>query len=96
MNNRLNRLLAEDAIGAFLRDVESGQLEQIRQSALYADVGSHGPLLPASQLDEKSAEFYTVLAGELLADVLGVAPLEWERLLAKVQAYEKSIGHAWK
>ena len=36
--------------------------------------------------------FYTILAGELWADVLGHFPWDFERMLDKVIAFENSIG----
>jgi len=49
---------------------------------------------PAERIGRQQAEFYLVLAGELLAEVAGFEPSEFERLLARVQQFEKSIGHA--
>jgi hypothetical protein len=81
------------AVIAFLDDVESGKIEPLRQSCLYSDVVSGQLPLPSEQVRREQARFYVVLSGEVLAEVGDFEPSEWERLIAKIQEFEKQIGH---
>ena len=96
VNSRLDRILGVDRVFQFLEEVRSGAVERLRQSALYADLGENGPVVPGDRFGEEKARIYLVLAGELMAEVLGFEPPEWERLLGSVQAFEREIGHAWE
>jgi AbiV family abortive infection protein len=96
INNRLRRIVGEAPLRDFLEKVKSGEIEKLRQSALYADLGVNGPLLPGNRVSKDQATFFVVLAGELMAEILGLDPHEFERLLDKVQNFERSIGHAWQ
>jgi hypothetical protein len=44
-------------------------------------------------VQREQARFYVVLSGEILAEVAGLEPAEWERLIAKIQEFEKQVGH---
>jgi AbiV family abortive infection protein len=96
VNSRLDRVLGFEPVCDFLDAVAAGKVEAIRQSALYADVSERGAILPSDVIDDRAAQFYVILAGELLADILGADPKQWERLLRKVQQFEKDIGHVWE
>lgn len=96
VNSRLDRILGRKRVSKFLEDARSGSVERLRQSALYADLGELGPVLPAKQISPEQACFYVVLAGELMAEILGFEPSEWARLLSKVQAFEQEIGYPWE
>lgn len=96
VNSRLDRILGLDRVSEFLADVRSGAVERLRQSALYADLGANGPILPRDLVSDEKARFYLILAGELMAEILGFEPPEWERLLAKVQGFEREIGQTWE
>lgn len=96
VNNRLDRILGRGRVIQFLEDVQSGDVEHLRQSALYADLGPEGPIIPKDVISGEKARFYVILAGELMAEVLGFVPDEWERLLQKIQAFEEEIGHPSK
>lgn len=93
VNSRLDRILGMPAVIAFLEDVERGEIEPLRQSCLYSDVVSGQLHLPSEQVRREQARFYVVLSGEVLAEVGGFEPSEWERLIAKIQEFEKQIGH---
>lgn len=94
VNSRLDRILGLPKVVAFLDKVENGEIEPLRQSCLYTDTESGYLLLPSERIGRQPAEFYLVLAGELLAEVAGFEPPEFERLLGRVQQFEESIGHA--
>lgn len=96
VNSRLDRILGLSNVVDFLDRAERGKIERLRQSCLYSDVEADQLLLPSERIDRTKAEFYVVLAGELLAEVAGFEPPEWERLLARVQQFEESIGHPYK
>jgi AbiV family abortive infection protein len=96
VNSRLDRILGMPAVIAFLDDVERGKIEPLRQSCLYSDVISGQLHIPSEQVGSEQARFYVVLSGEVLAEVAGLEPSEWARLIAKVQEFEKQIGHPHK
>lgn len=94
VNSRLDRILGLTNVVAFLDQVENGEIELLRQSCLYTDAKGGHLHLPAERIGRQPAEFHLVLAGEILAEVAGFEPSEFQRLLAKVQQFEKAIGHA--
>lgn len=96
VNARLDRILGLKRVVGFLDRVERGQIEPLRQSCLYSDVDSQQLLLPYERIHKEDAEFFVVLAGELLAEVAGLEPPEWERLLARVKEFEQRIGHSYE
>jgi AbiV family abortive infection protein len=96
VNARLDRILGLSEVVAFLRQVEQGTIEHLRQSCLYSDADRGKLLLPFDQIDRKKAQFYVILAGELLAEVAGFEPPEFRRLLTRVQEFEKRTGHTYK
>jgi AbiV family abortive infection protein len=96
VNSRLDRILGMPAVIAFLDDVESGKIEPLRQSCLYSDADGGQLLLPAEQVRPERARFFTVLSGEVLAEVAGFPASEWKRLIVRVQDFEKRIGHLYE
>lgn len=96
VNSRLDRVLGMSAVIAFLEDVESDKIESLRQSCLYSDADAGKLILPSERISREQAKLYVVLSGEVLAEVAGLAPSEWKRLIARVQEFEKQIGHAYK
>lgn len=92
INARLDRVLGKDVVRTVLHLAESDELEKIRQSCLYADF-RHGKMVtPSEVIDAERARVLTVLAGELMAEVLGHFPWEFERMLDNVIAFERAIG----
>ena len=65
------------ASNSSLDDVESGSVERLRQAALYVDHDGTNLLLPGRRITRDDALFYTVMAGELMAEVLGIVPETW-------------------
>jgi hypothetical protein len=47
---------------------------------------------PSDVIDAERARVLTVLAGELMAEVRGHFPWEFERMLGNVIAFERAIG----
>lgn len=92
INARLDRVLGKDVIRKVLHQAESDELEKIRQSCLYIDVQGDRAVTPSQVIDAEHARVFTVLAGELMAEVLGYFPWEFERMLDNVIAFERAIG----
>jgi AbiV family abortive infection protein len=92
INARLDRVLGKDVIRKILHQAESDELEKIRQSCLYIDVQGGRAVIPSAVIDAERARVLTVLAGELMAEVLGHFPWEFERMLENVIAFERAIG----
>ncbi len=78
----------------FLDDVDNGRIEQVRQSALYADHDGTQPVIPDLAITREDALFYIVLAGEVMAEILGAVPEMWSELLDEVKAFEAQHGIA--
>ncbi len=93
VNARLDRILGLARVVAFLDRVERGEIARLRLDCLYTDVDAAGQLVTAERVKKDEAEFFAVLAGELLAEVGGLVPVEFERLLARAIAFEKRINH---
>jgi AbiV family abortive infection protein len=92
VNARLDRILGLKMVRKLLQDVESGKLEQLRQSCLYIDVVDGRVVKPEDVVDISTASFFVVLAGELWAETLGHFPWEFQRMIEKVTAFEIEVG----
>jgi AbiV family abortive infection protein len=95
VNSRLDRLLGLEAVVSFLDDVEEGKIEHLRQACLYSDTKEGQLYLPSEQIQDTQARLYLVIAGEVLAEVAGADPTEWERILTRVREFEKQIGQPY-
>jgi AbiV family abortive infection protein len=92
INSRLDRVLGKDVVKKLLHEAESDELEKTRQSCLYIDIKDGNPVTPSQQIDEDRARTLVVFAGELMAEVLGHFPWEFERMLENVIAFGREIG----
>lgn len=92
VNSRLDRLLGMEVVISFLDDVEAEKIEPFRQACLYSEAKGEQLLLPSEQIQDAQARLYIVIAGEVLADVAGADPAEWERILNRVKEFEKQTG----
>ena len=92
VNARLARVLGLDVVRRILREAKNNALERTRQSCLYIDTGRGGPILPEAVVSEERARELTVLAGELMAEVLGFFPWEFDRMLESVVHFEVALG----
>ena len=84
--------MGKDEVRKILHLAESDELEKIRQSSLYIDMKNGHAVLPIDLIDAERAQVLTVLAGELMAEVLGYFPWEFERMLDAVIKFEREIG----
>src|SRR5262249_25448394 len=89
---RLDRVLGQDVIRRILHQAESDELEKIRQSCLYVDMQDGRAVIPSEAIDAECGRVLTVLAGELMTEVLGHFPWEFDRMLNNVVAFERAIG----
>ncbi|MBR0787383.1 AbiV family abortive infection protein [Bradyrhizobium iriomotense] len=92
VNTRLDRILGLKEVRKLLQDVESGKLEQLRQSCLYIDVADGRVVKPGDVVNVATARFFAILSGELWAETLGHFPWEFQRMIGKVTAFEIEIG----
>jgi hypothetical protein len=92
INARLDRVLGKHVVRKLLHIAESNELEKIRQSCLYIDIRDCRAVTPSEVIDAEQARVLTVLAGEIMAEVLGHFPWEFERMLDNVVAFERAIG----
>ena len=92
INSRLDRIVGQDRVLRFLEDVESGRIENLRQSCIYADHDGSRLMLPYNDVSREEATFYVVLAGELMAEILGFEHVDYKRLIEKVECFELQTG----
>ncbi len=92
INSRLDRILGKDVVKKLLHEAESDEFEKTRQACLYIDIKDGIPLTPADQISEQRARTLVIFAGELMAEVLGHFPWEFERMLDLVMTFEEEIG----
>jgi hypothetical protein len=92
INSRLDRILGKDVVKKLLHEAESDEFEKTRQACLYIDIKDGIPLTPADQISEQRARTLVIFAGELMAEVLGHFPWEFERMLDAVMTFEEEIG----
>jgi len=92
INARLNRVLGKGVVRKVLHLAESDGLEKIRQNCLYIDVRNGRAVIPNETIDAEQARVLTVLAGEIMMEVLGYFPWEFQRMRDSVVAFERSIG----
>ncbi len=92
INARLDRVLGKDVVRKILHQAESDELEKLRQSCLYIDMQNGRVVTPNDIIKSEDARVLTVLAGELMAEVLGHFPWEFERMIENVIAFERAIG----
>jgi len=93
INSRLDHLLGFERIKQFIDDAEAGDVERLRQAALYTDHNGAELLLPEDLVTEEAAVFHVILAGELMAEVLGLEPEQWSALLDEVKQFEQAQGY---
>lgn len=93
INSRLDHLLGFERVKQFVDDVEAGRIERLRQAALYADHAGTKLLVPEDRISEEMALFHLILAGELMAEVLGFEPETWNALLDEVNQFEQAHGY---
>jgi len=92
INARLDRVLGKDKVRRILHEAESDKLEQTRQSCLYIDIRDGHLETPSERINQARARDLTVLSGELMAEILGYFPWEFERMMENVVAFERAIG----
>jgi AbiV family abortive infection protein len=92
MNARLDRVLGKDKVRRILHGAESDELEKARQACLYIDVEDGKTVVPSARISQERARDLTILAGELMAEVLGYFPWEFERMMESVIEFERAIG----
>jgi AbiV family abortive infection protein len=87
VNARMDRIFGMDRVNEFIRVVEAGQLELVRQRALYSEVIDGRQHLPYRETTADDAKFYVAVAGELLAEASDMAD-DWQRILDSVSQFE--------
>lgn len=92
INARLERILGKNTVRRMLHEAESNELEKTRQQCLYIDMANGRAVTPIERVGEPRARELTILAGELMAEILGHFPWEFERMMENVVAYERRLG----
>jgi len=90
-NRRLEGLLGSEEFERVLGMMESRDLKNLRERCLYVEAVG-GRLAWPDEITSEVARKWIVVAGEVLAEVMGYPEREWERLLLAVQQFESSVG----
>jgi len=88
VNSRADRILGLENVCRLLELAAAGGIEAIRQNALYSRREGGMVSLPMQSLSDGDALFFCTVAGELLAEIGGLAPKEFVRLSERVDAFE--------
>lgn len=91
INSRADRILGLDNILRLLELAENGDLETIRQNSLYSSSENGLIRLPEQRRSREDAVFFATACGELLCEIGGEPPSEFERLLTKVTTFENEF-----
>lgn len=91
VNSRADRILGLNNIVKLLDLAESGKLETIRQNCIYSRQQEGSIVLPLTARTKGDAVFFCSVAGELLAEIGGFEPEEFERLLRCIVEYEEEF-----
>jgi hypothetical protein len=90
VNSRVERLYGPDA-ARFLEWLQSGELAQIRNRALYLERDGERLVAPNESIGKTDARLIVCMAGEAYAEIQGVTtgtgPREQSRILAEVDAF---------
>jgi hypothetical protein len=92
INAPLDRVLAKDKVRRILHEAESDELEKARQACLYIDIEDGKTVVPSARISQERASDLAILAGELMAEVLGHFPWEFEQMMESVIEFERAIG----
>jgi len=91
INSRAVRILGLDNIKTLLGLAENGKLATIRENSLYHETIDGRLSLPLTKRTHEDAVFFCTAAGELLAEIGGIVPVEFERLIARVEDFENKF-----
>lgn len=91
VNSRADRILGLENIEALLDLAETGKLENIRQNCIYSKPEQGMVTLLRTSKNRGDAVFFCMVAGELLAEIGGFSPEEFERLIGRVQKFEEEF-----
>jgi AbiV family abortive infection protein len=92
VNSRLDRVLGENAVIDFLEKTERGEIEELRQACIYTEDRKGTLYIPDEKIDQDLAKHYLILAGEIMAEVLGWVPDDFHQLLERVKQVELRLG----
>jgi AbiV family abortive infection protein len=91
INSRLDLILGRDVVEGLRHEAESHEFEKTRQACLYIDLRDGIATNPVEQISEARARTLTILAGELMAEVLGNFPWEFERMQGSVMTLKRNL-----
>ena len=92
INARIDRVLGKDTVRKILNEAEQNGIERTRQQCLYIDIQQGIALTPSQCVSQARALELAVLAGELMAEVLGHFPWEFKRMIENVIEFERFVG----
>lgn len=70
MGSRLNDAISDKMIDKIVKDAETGTLRELREDALYSDMGPEGVIIPSDTIDKKLSRALLLFAIECYDDSL--------------------------
>jgi len=92
LNHRVEGLFGKDKVVEFVGMAENGELENVRQSCLYATVGDEGPVYPDDVISQETAIFYVVFLGEAIGEFVFSTSWEYRDFKEEMDAVIEEFG----
>jgi AbiV family abortive infection protein len=89
-NQRLEEILGEEDLATTVRMMETGELEVLRKECLYLDARKGKPTFPDAEISEATSRRWVIVAGEVMAEIVGLPDGERLRLIRLVREFEET------
>jgi AbiV family abortive infection protein len=86
-NRRLRDKFGLAEVESVLADMESGRLKRVREECLYVEVTPARLCFPDDRITRQIAAKWVLVAGEIMAEVMGYPNEEWQRLVAVIERF---------
>lgn len=92
LNHRIERLFGKDRVVKFIKMVDDGGLENVRQSCLYATLGVDGPVYPDEAVSKEDALFYVLFFGEAIGEFIFMTRWEYHDFKEEMDKEIEELG----
>lgn len=92
LNHRVERLFGTERVSRFIKMVDGGGLESVRQTCLYATLGDNGPVYPDEVVTRDDAVFYVLFCGEAIGEFIFATPWEYRAFKEEMDKEIEEFG----
>jgi len=92
LNHRIERLFGTERVSRFVKMVDGGGLESVRQTCLYATLGDNGPVYPDDVVTRDDAVFYVLFCGEAIGEFIYATPWEYRAFKEEMDKEIEGFG----